>query len=84
MTPIRNVLALDNDAPICAPCTTALGGTKVTSLVPAFDRICGHCGNIRPCVAVGDVTWPAALIRPEPDDYSELETLLSRGVAPRI
>ncbi len=85
MSPIRNVLALDDRDPICAPCTIALGGTN-TKVIPVFDRPCRHCGNIRRCAAVGDITWPAALVRPaprhegkpwrQPDDYSELETML--------
>lgn len=76
-TPIRSILALDEDAPICAPCATALGGKPHDKIATVTARPCGHCGNIRECVAVRDYAFPAALIRPEPkrpadaDDYSE-------------
>jgi hypothetical protein len=64
MTPLRHVLALDNDAPICAPCTAALGGTHETA-IPIFARVCGLCGGIRLCAAVGALTWPSSLVRPD-------------------
>ena len=97
MNPLRHVLALDDDAPICSFCATALGGKPVPGVATASARPCGHCGNIRACFAVRDYAWPATLIRPEPqprrhegkpwqapDDYDDLEMVLSRGFAPKL
>jgi hypothetical protein len=82
MTPLRSVLALDEEQPICADCATALGGRPVFKILTVTARPCGHCGVIRECTAVRDYEFPASLIRPDrradADDYSELEAYLGR------
>lgn len=65
MTRLRHVLALDSDDPICVPCATALGGKPIEKMATVSARPCGHCGNIRACVAVRDYVWPATTIRPD-------------------
>lgn len=73
------VLALSHNDPICAPCATALGGQPKPDIATISVGRCAHCGNERPAVAVRDYAFPAAMQRQpwqQPDDYSELESLL--------
>ena len=59
MTPIRHVLGLDNDAPICLGCVVALGGKPIHDVESATRRVCEHCGRSRICFVVDEFTWPA-------------------------
>ena len=83
---IRQVLAKEPDEPICDPCALALGGQGSGRHVTLSTRTCCLCGHERRCAAIRDWDWPAAQkrrVHDEPDDYSELETVLSRPVALR-
>lgn len=79
----------DGDPWICGRCADARGGTLVSGLPPCRAH-CSVCGKPHPCHHVGEYGWPGITTsgensrrhqgKPwaEPDDYSEMETLLGR------
>jgi hypothetical protein len=67
MTILRHILAVDNDGLVCIDCVIALGGHPKTpeGSVQGANRVCGHCGQIKLCIPVDAMDWPATLIRPD-------------------
>jgi hypothetical protein len=60
MSLIRQVLALDDDAPLCTSCAAALGGRGRDKIATVSVTRCAHCHEQRPCLAARDFDLPAA------------------------
>jgi len=81
---IRSVLAKSNEEPICDACARALGAqTTVNVVATVSTRNCCLCDEERDCASIRDWSWPAQKrpLHADADDYSELETLLTRPVS---
>lgn len=66
MNPIRHILGVPDDGPVCTECTDAYRGRPRLTFppTPVEIRVCGSCGQIRACRRVDSHEWPASVIRP--------------------
>jgi hypothetical protein len=80
------ILAKNPNEPVCSSCAKGLGAKPMFKTMTVSVEPCCLCGSRVPCTAIRDWTWPTTQPAPlerkrywqQPDDYSELETILGR------